>query len=68
MIDLMRSWYSPSDPSRFRPKVRFSVEGSVSPVKIAGCLSTSSTSAQRVTSHSSTAGTHDTGSSSRSLA
>ena len=61
----MRSWSGPSIPSMFTPIVRFSVEGSVAPVKVIGSMSTALTSSKRVTSHSPTAGTQLTGSSSR---
>jgi hypothetical protein len=61
----MRSWSGPSEPSMFLPIVRLSVEGSVSAVNTSGVWSMCWTSSNRVTSHSSTAGTQATGSSSR---
>ena len=54
MIDLILSWYGPSEPSRFLPKVRLSVDGSVSAVNSSSHYTTYITSSHRVTSQSPT--------------
>ena len=51
-IARIHCWCAPSDPSMFVPMVRFSVEGSVAPVKTSGVRSTARTSSHRVTNHS----------------